>query len=96
VVETAAMEVRRPGHRDERTNIYVTTTSDPNDAQKDKDKYGIFAYSRSGAAGNGGSGYGALGGGTGGHSSDGGDVNVTNNATVITTGAGGSASSLQA
>ncbi|HSH96525.1 MAG TPA: hypothetical protein VK968_20420, partial [Roseimicrobium sp.] len=50
--------------------------------------FGIFAYSRSGQAGNGGSGFAAPGGGTGGHSSDGGTVTVTNHGTVITTGDG--------
>lgn len=50
--------------------------------------HGIFAYSRSGQAGDGGSGYAAPGGGTGGHSSDGGSVTVTNHGTISTTGAG--------
>ena len=50
--------------------------------------HGIFAYSRSGRAGNGGSGFAAPGGGTGGHSADGGTVSVTNNGTIITTGNG--------
>ena len=50
--------------------------------------HGIFAYSRSGRAGNGGSGFAAPGGGTGGHSSDGGTVTVTNRGTIITTGNG--------
>ncbi len=73
------------------TDIFVTTTANPGNPQQDKDKHGIFAYSRSGAAGNGGSGYGAPGGGTGGHSSDGGQVTVVNNAdaTIVTTGPGG-------
>ncbi len=52
------------------------------------DKYGIFAYSRSGAAGIGGSGYGAPGGGSGGSSSDGGTVTVDNKGNIITTGEG--------
>src|SRR5690606_27159124 len=38
--------------------------------------HGIFAYSRSGKAGSGGTGYAAPGGGTGGHSADGGSVTV--------------------
>jgi len=50
--------------------------------------HGIFAYSRSGQAGNGGSGYAAPGGGTGGHSSDGGTVSVTNLGTIGTNGDG--------
>ena len=50
--------------------------------------YGIFAYSRSGEAGNGGSGYAAPGGGTGGHSADGGSVTVNQNGSVYTTGTG--------
>ncbi len=50
--------------------------------------HGIFAYSRSGAAGNGGSGYLAPGGGSGGASSDGGNVTVTNHGNIITTGDG--------
>jgi hypothetical protein len=48
--------------------------------------HGIFAYSRSGAAGHGGSGYAAPGGGTGGHSSNGGSVTVTNHGDVSTQG----------
>jgi hypothetical protein len=52
------------------------------------DAYGIFAYSRSGAAGSGGSGFAAPGGGTGGHSSNGGSVTVTNSGNVITNGTG--------
>jgi hypothetical protein len=48
--------------------------------------HGIFAYSRSGAAGSGGSGYAAPGGGTGGHSSNGGSVTVTNHGDVSTQG----------
>ena len=47
---------------------------------------GIFAYSKSGEAGDGGTGWGAPGGGTGGHSSDGGSVTVNQNGTIITTG----------
>ncbi|WP_180900320.1 autotransporter outer membrane beta-barrel domain-containing protein [Martelella soudanensis] len=50
------------------------------------DHYGIFAFSRSGEAGNGGSGFAAPGGGTGGHSSDGGSVTVTQRGTVSTSG----------
>ena len=52
------------------------------------DKYGIFAYSRSGQAGDGGSGFAAPGGGTGGHSSDGGSVTITNKGNIFTTGEG--------
>ncbi|MBW7920843.1 MAG: autotransporter outer membrane beta-barrel domain-containing protein [Rubellimicrobium sp.] len=48
--------------------------------------YGIFAYSRSGRAGNGGSGYGAPGGGQGGHSSDGGSVTVNQYGHIQTSG----------
>ena len=48
--------------------------------------HGIFAYSKGGAAGNGGTGYAAPGGGTGGHSSDGGAVRVENGGTIITGG----------
>ncbi|WP_395744507.1 hypothetical protein [Prosthecobacter sp.] len=62
------------------TGIQIATTG--------ADMFGIYAYSRSGQAGNGGSGFAAPGGGTGGHSSDGGSVTVTNNGTIITTGAG--------
>jgi hypothetical protein len=62
------------------TGLQVATTGD--------NMYGIYAYSRSGQAGNGGSGYAAPGGGTGGHSSDGGNVRVENRGTIITTGAG--------
>lgn len=47
---------------------------------------GIFAYSKSGEAGDGGTGWGGDGGGTGGHSSDGGSVTVNQNGTIITTG----------
>ncbi|MFD0892672.1 hypothetical protein ACFQ5Q_03490 [Luteolibacter ambystomatis] len=60
--------------------IQIATTGD--------DKYGVFAYSRSGAAGAGGSGYGAPGGGSGGASSDGGSVTVDNQGNIITTGKG--------
>ncbi|WP_157973462.1 autotransporter outer membrane beta-barrel domain-containing protein [Tropicimonas sp. IMCC34043] len=56
----------------------ITTTGD--------DNYGIFAYSRSGEAGNGGSGYAAPGGGTGGHSSDGGSVTVNQFGEISTAG----------
>ncbi|MBB5030574.1 autotransporter outer membrane beta-barrel domain-containing protein [Prosthecobacter vanneervenii] len=62
------------------TGFQIATTGD--------NMYGIYAYSRSGQAGNGGSGFAAPGGGTGGHSSDGGNVTVTNNGTIITAGAG--------
>src|SRR6185503_10808755 len=48
--------------------------------------HGIFAYSKGGLAGNGGSGFAAPGGGPGGHSSDGGTVTVTNDGTIITSG----------
>jgi hypothetical protein len=50
--------------------------------------YGIFAYSRSGRAGNGGDGFAAPGGGTGGHSSNGGAVTVNLDGSVYTTGEG--------
>jgi len=50
--------------------------------------HGIFAYSRSGRAGDGGSGFAAPGGGTGGKSSNGGSVTVRNFGDVITTGVG--------
>ena len=50
------------------------------------DHYGIFAYSRSGKAGDGGSGFAAPGGGTGGHSSDGGSVTVTQQGKISTSG----------
>ncbi|EEO5753537.1 hypothetical protein G6T08_005064, partial [Salmonella enterica] len=48
--------------------------------------YGIFAYSRSGQAGKGGTGYAATGGGGGGHSSDGGEVYVSQHGTISTRG----------
>ena len=48
--------------------------------------YGIFAYSRSGEAGDGGSGYAAPGGGTGGHSSNGGQVTVNQYGAITTNG----------
>ena len=60
------------------TGIQVATTGNRN--------YGIFAYSRSGAAGAGGSSYAGMGGGTGGDSSNGGDVMVTNNGNISTSG----------
>ncbi|NOD95323.1 hypothetical protein GS636_21205 [Ruegeria sp. HKCCD4884] len=47
---------------------------------------GIFAFSRSGQAGNGGSGFAAPGGGTGGHSADGGNVTVTQAGSISTSG----------
>ncbi|CAD0187043.1 hypothetical protein RUESEDTHA_03954 [Ruegeria sp. THAF57] len=47
---------------------------------------GIFAFSRSGEAGNGGSGFAAPGGGTGGHSADGGNVTVTQRGVISTSG----------
>ena len=50
------------------------------------DLYGIFAYSRSGQAGDGGSGYAAPGGGTGGHSSDGGHVTLNQRGEISTSG----------
>ncbi len=50
------------------------------------DNDGIFAFSRSGKAGNGGSGVLAPVGGTGGHSSDGGNVIVTQNGAISTSG----------
>jgi hypothetical protein len=48
---------------------------------------GIFAYSRSGRAGDGGSGFAAPGGGTGGHSSNGGTVTVQQSGEIATNGA---------
>ncbi|MEO7933116.1 MAG: autotransporter outer membrane beta-barrel domain-containing protein [Chthoniobacterales bacterium] len=60
------------------TGVQVATSGD--------DAIGIYAYSRSGQAGNGGSGFAAPGGGTGGHSADGGSVNVNNLGNIITTG----------
>ena len=62
------------------TGFQIATTGD--------DMYGIFAYSRSGKAGDGGGGFAAPGGGTGGHSSDGGTVTVENRGTIITVGSG--------
>ena len=62
------------------TGIQVATSGDNN--------HGIFGYSRSGAAGNGGGAFAAPAGGTGGHSSNGGSVSITNNGNVITTGNG--------
>ncbi|MDA7965324.1 hypothetical protein [Ruegeria sp.] len=50
------------------------------------DHEGIFAFSRSGEAGNGGSGFAAPGGGTGGHSADGGNVTVTQQGAISTSG----------
>ncbi len=52
------------------------------------DRHGIFAFSRSGEAGDGGSGFIAPGGGTGGKSADGGSVTVENGGNVITSGEG--------
>lgn len=51
-----------------------------------ENNHGIFAYSRSGKAGNGGSGFAAPGGGTGGHSANGGNVTVNQNGTITTGG----------
>ncbi len=62
------------------TGFQIATTGE--------DMHGIFAYSRSGKAGDGGSGYAAPGGGAGGHSNNGGDVTVENRGTIITTGKG--------
>jgi len=67
---------------------YQVATGDSDDVNAGENKYGIFAYSRSGAAGSGGSGFAAPGGGTGGHSSDGGSVSVENYGNVITYGRG--------
>ncbi|MEM1128999.1 MAG: autotransporter outer membrane beta-barrel domain-containing protein [Pseudomonadota bacterium] len=50
---------------------------------------GIYAFSKSGAAGDGGDGFVTPGGGTGGHTSNGGDVTVNQNGTIITTGTNG-------
>ena len=51
-------------------------------------RHGIFALSRSGKAGDGGTGFAAPGGGTGGKSADGGSVTVNNLGDVITLGRG--------
>ncbi|MBC2886317.1 autotransporter outer membrane beta-barrel domain-containing protein [Ochrobactrum sp. CM-21-5] len=56
----------------------IKTTGDAN--------HGIFAYSRSGKAGDGGDGFAAPGGGTGGHSSNGGNVTVDQYGTISTDG----------
>jgi hypothetical protein len=69
-------------------DVTVTNETGYQVATTGTDKYGIFAYSRSGQAGNGGSGFAAPGGGTGGHSSDGGNVTITNKGNIITTGEG--------
>ena len=50
--------------------------------------HGIFAYSRSGEAGDGGGGFAAPGGGTGGHSSNGGYVTVNQYGVIATNGEG--------
>ncbi len=70
--------------------VTVTNTNNPNItvATTGDNMYGIYAYSIGGQAGNGGSGYVAPGGGTGGHSSDGGAVTVDNYGTITTSGAG--------
>ena len=68
--------------------VSVTNASGYQVATTGDNMYGIFAYSRSGQAGNGGSGFAAPGGGTGGHSSDGGSVTVLNQGSIITTGNG--------
>ena len=62
------------------TGFQIATTGD--------DKFGIYAYSIAGKAGNGGSGFGAPGGGPGGHSNNGGNVTVENRGTIITNGTG--------
>ena len=66
--------------------VAVTNAEGVQVATDGTEHHGIFAYSKSGAAGNGGSGFAAPGGGVGGHSSDGGSTTVTNNGTVITQG----------
>ena len=67
-------------------NVVATQTSSSTIQTSGADHYGIFAYSRSGKAGDGGSGYVAPGGGTGGHSSDGGDVRVNQYGKIYTKG----------
>lgn len=66
--------------------VYATQANTSTITTSGKDDSGIFAYSRSGEAGDGGSGFAALGGGTGGHSADGGNVNVTQRGEISTTG----------
>jgi len=66
--------------------VTITNSGSRQIATTGDNMHGIFAFSKGGVAGEGGSGYGAPGGGPGGHSSDGGTVTVTNNGTIITTG----------
>ena len=68
--------------------VNVTNNNGVQVATSGAGRHGIFAYSRSGAAGDGGSGFAAPGGGTGGKSSNGGSVTVRNFGDVITTGEG--------
>ncbi len=65
-------------------NVTVTNQPGFQVAASGIDNYGIFAYSRSGQAGNGGSGFAAPGGGTGGHSSNAGNVTISNSGNVFT------------
>ncbi len=68
--------------------VVATQSSGSTITTSGADNHGIFAYSRSGKAGNGGSGFAAPGGGTGGHSADGGTVTVNQNGTIYTRGDG--------
>ncbi len=69
-------------------NVNATQSASSDIAASGAANHGVFAYSRSGEAGNGGSGYAAPGGGTGGHSSDGGSVTVNQYGRVSTQGTG--------
>ncbi|OKH17140.1 hypothetical protein NIES208_10680 [[Limnothrix rosea] IAM M-220] len=66
----------------------VNATSNAQVASTGDDQHGIFAYSRSGEAGDGGSGFLAPSGGSGGVAGSGGDVTVNNNDAVATSGDG--------
>ncbi|WP_108859959.1 autotransporter outer membrane beta-barrel domain-containing protein [Ruegeria sp. Alg231-54] len=66
--------------------VNATQSSSSTIQTSGNDNDGIFAFSRSGKAGNGGSGFAAPGGGTGGHSADGGNVTVTQRGVISTSG----------
>jgi hypothetical protein len=67
--------------------VIATQTGSSTIQTSGNNNHGIFAYSRSGEAGDGGSGYAAPGGGTGGLSADGGPVTVNAQGEIFTTGA---------
>ena len=79
---------RRGGDGGAGGRVDVTNTAGIQVATSGTGAHGIFALSRSGRAGNGGDGFAAPGGGTGGRSSDGGSVEVNNFGDVTTLGRG--------